>query len=93
MVWLHADDGSPEIVQAIVEDHLASPSMLAIFPIQDLVGMEAALRKEDAYSEQINEPSNPKHYWRFRFHMNMEDLVKENGLNDKIRSLVKKYGR
>lgn len=86
-------DGSPEIVQAIVEDHLASPSMLAIFPIQDLVGMEATLRKEDAYSEQINEPSNPKHYWRFRFHLNMEDLLKENGLNDKIRSMVKKYGR
>ncbi|HMU04072.1 MAG TPA: 4-alpha-glucanotransferase, partial [Saprospiraceae bacterium] len=86
-------DGSPEIVQAIVEDHMASPSMLAIFPIQDLVGMDATLRKEDANAEQINEPSNPKHYWRFRFHLNMEDLLKEKGLNDKIRSLVKKYGR
>ena len=86
-------DGSPDIVQSIVEDHLASPSMLAIFPIQDLVGMDAILRNADALSEQINEPSDPKHYWRFRFHLNMEDLIKEKALSEKIRSLVKKYGR
>ena len=86
-------DGTPEIVQAIVEDHLSSPSLLAIFPIQDLVGMDATLRKADSLSEQINEPSDPKHYWRFRFHINIEDLIKEKALNDKIRSLVKKYGR
>ncbi|MGB4959902.1 MAG: 4-alpha-glucanotransferase, partial [Saprospiraceae bacterium] len=68
-------EASPEIVQAIIEDHLASPSMWAIFPIQDLFGMDASLRKKDPFSEQINEPSNPKHYWKFRFHIDLEDMV------------------
>jgi len=84
---------SPEIVKAIVEDHLASPSMLAIFPIQDLVGIDSALRKSNADSEQINEPSNPKHYWRFRFHISMEDLLKSESLNEQLRSMVRKCGR
>ena len=82
-----------EIVQAIIEDHLTSPSMLAIFPIQDLIGIDAGIRKKEASSEQINEPSNPKHYWKFRFHIPTEDLIRNTGLNDKIRSLVKKSGR
>lgn len=86
-------DCSPEIVQAIIEDHLASPSMWSIFPIQDLVGMDISLRNIDAMSEQINEPSNPKHYWRFRFHIPMDDLLKAHDLNNKISSLVKKHGR
>jgi 4-alpha-glucanotransferase len=84
---------TPEIVQAIVEDHLMSPSMLAIFPIQDLVGMDTALRKKDVLSEQINEPSNPKHYWKYRFHINIEDLNNATDLNKKIKYLVLKSGR
>jgi 4-alpha-glucanotransferase len=86
-------EASPEIVKVIVEDHLASPSMLAIFPIQDLLGMDAALRKPKANSEQINEPANPKHYWRFRFHINMEDLLKSSDFNTQLKSMVVKYGR
>jgi 4-alpha-glucanotransferase len=39
---------TPEIVQSIVEDHLASPSIFAIFPVQDLVGMDINLRRKDA---------------------------------------------
>ena len=82
-----------EIVQAIVEDHMSSPSMMAIFPIQDLVGMDETLRKKDPFSEQINEPSNSKHYWRYRFHLNMEDLQKADQLNTKIKNMVYKSGR
>lgn len=84
---------TPEIVQAIVEDHLSSPSMLAIFPVQDLVGMDGSLRKQDAASEQINEPSNPKHYWRFRFHMTTDQLLSAEHLNARIRTMVKTAGR
>ena len=84
---------TPEIVQSIVEDHLASPSIFTIFPIQDLVGMDISLRRKDAKSEQINEPSNPKHYWRYRFHIDLEQLIHEEGLNSRIHSLIKKYGR
>ncbi|MBC7885514.1 MAG: 4-alpha-glucanotransferase, partial [Saprospiraceae bacterium] len=86
-------DCTTGIVQAVIEDHLASPSMLAIFPIQDLVGMDESLRKTDPNSEQINEPSNTKHYWRYRFHLNIEDMIQHEALNERIRSLLIKYGR
>jgi len=86
-------DCTPDIVMAIIEDHLASPSMLAIFPVQDLIGTEASLRRPDANAEQINEPSNPKHYWKFRFHINMEDLIHADQLNSKLRSMVNRHGR
>lgn len=91
--YLHGEgfapiDCTPEIVQAIVLDHMKSPSMLAIFPIQDLVGMMGHLRKNNAASEQINEPSNPKHYWRFRFHMSVKELLAAEDLNTLISSMV-----
>jgi 4-alpha-glucanotransferase len=86
-------DCSPDIVHAIVNDHLASPSMMAIFPIQDLIGMDATLRNQTAEAEQINEPSNPKHYWRFRFHIALNDLLDAKELNTKIKEMVKKNGR
>jgi 4-alpha-glucanotransferase len=84
---------TPEIVEAIVSQHLSSPSMWAIFPIQDLVGIDASLRRTVASEEQINEPANPQHYWRFRFHISMEDLLKDKGFSERIKGLVKRQGR
>ena len=84
---------TPEIVQSINWEHLESPSMWAIFPIQDLVGMDKDLRRADAKAEQINEPSNPNHYWRFRFHLTLERLLTEDALNKKIGTMVRSAGR
>ena len=81
------------IVQTIIEEHLAAPSMLAICPIQDLVGMDSRLRRPVATEEQINEPSNPKHYWKFRFHLPIEDLIHAYELNEKIKVMVMQSGR
>ncbi len=83
----------PWIVRDIVVQHLYSPSMWAIFPIQDLIGMDEQLRLEDADAERINEPSNPNHYWRYRFHIKMEDLLKEDNFNETLRNLITQSGR
>jgi 4-alpha-glucanotransferase len=83
----------PAIVEAVNRQHLASPSMWAIFPVQDLVGMDAQLRRPDAAAEQINDPSITPHYWRFRFHLPVEQLLKEDDLNWKIRGMVMETGR
>jgi 4-alpha-glucanotransferase len=80
---------TPEIVEAINKQHFEAPSMWAIFPVQDLVGMDGALRRPDAKAEQINEPSNPQHYWRFRFHLTLEFLLKQEALNEKIERMVR----
>jgi 4-alpha-glucanotransferase len=84
---------SPEIVEAVNWQHLDSPSMLAIFPVQDLVGMDAELRRPVASEETINDPSITPHYWRFRFHLPIERLLEEEGLNAKIREMVREAGR
>ncbi len=82
-----------EIVKFIIEDHLDSKSILAIFPIQDLLGMDDQLKMKNPFAEQINEPANPKHYWRYRLHVNLEDIIKNKDFINLIRQLVKKSGR
>ena len=83
----------PWISREMIIQHLHSPAMWAIFPIQDLVAMDENLRYQVPQAERINEPSNPKHYWRFRFHLNMEDLMKANDFNKMLQELVMLSGR
>jgi len=83
----------PEIVEAINWQHMESPSMLAIFPLQDFMGMDTALRREEATSEQINYPTDKKISWVFRFHMTLEDLLEEKNLARKVRGMVVRTGR
>jgi 4-alpha-glucanotransferase len=83
----------PNIVEQIINQHLFSPSMWAVFPIQDLFGMSDQLRTPDANSERINLPSNPNHYWRYRMHVTMESLLKHKEWNQKIREMVETSGR
>ncbi|MCG8309572.1 MAG: 4-alpha-glucanotransferase [Cytophagales bacterium] len=78
----------PWIAREVIIQHLHAPAMWAIFPIQDLVAMDEKLRLENPFAEQINEPSNPKHYWRFRFHLYMEDLLKAKSFNKMLSELV-----
>ena len=83
----------PWVSREMIIQHLHAPAMWAIFPIQDLVAMDEKLRLENPFLEQINEPSNPKNYWRFRFHRNMEDLLEAEGFNKMLDDLVTLSGR
>ena len=77
----------------ILEQHFHSPAMWAIFQLQDLLGMDAALRRENPADERINIPANPKHYWRYRAHIALEDLLKAEGFNAGVRRLLEDSGR
>ncbi len=81
------------IVEYILQDHLYSSSMLAIFPIQDLLGIDNHLRLTNAFAEQINEPANPKHYWRYRLHLNIEDISSNKDFCNRIKQMVENSGR
>jgi 4-alpha-glucanotransferase len=83
----------PWIAEKILSQHFHSPSMLAIFPIQDFFAMDENLRVADPASEKINEPSNPKHYWRYRLHIPLEDLLKNNQFIDRIQAFNISSGR
>ena len=79
---------SPEIATEIVSNHLACPSMLCILTLQDWLATDANLRLADANAERINIPANPKHYWRYRMHLTLEQLIQETGFNEKIKSMI-----
>ncbi len=81
------------INQAIVLQHLYSPAMWSVFQMQDLLGMNAALRREDPNTERINIPANPKHYWRYRMHLSMEELMKEREFTEELKGYIQASGR
>ncbi|MDX2245986.1 MAG: 4-alpha-glucanotransferase [Bacteroidia bacterium] len=83
----------PWICREIIDRHLKSPSMWTIFPIQDLVAMDENLRLENPHAERINVPSNPKHYWRYRFHLSLETLLQKDEFNDYLREMIRISGR
>ncbi len=83
----------PWIVQSIIAQHLQSPAMWSIFQVQELLGMSEKLRRENPNDERINVPANPKHYWRYRMHISLEDLIKEDEFNDELKRYVVLSGR
>ena len=95
---LYRGDAAPHplpgwLARDIISRHLTSPSMLCILSIQDWLAMDENLRLPDPNAERINIPANPKHYWRYRMHIAIEDLMKEEDFNDDIRQLVAQSGR
>lgn len=81
------------INRAIVLQHLYSPAMWSIFQLQDILGMSETLRRENPQEERINNPANPKHYWQYRMHISLEDLIKQKEFNEEIKGYVEHSGR
>ncbi len=81
------------ICERIISSHLASPSILCILTLQDWLSVDEHLRYPDASAERINVPANSRHYWRYRMHLNIDDLMNENEFNNHIKQLVTAYGR
>jgi len=81
------------INQAIVIQHLYSPAMWSVFQLQDLLGMDESLRREDPNEERINVPANPKHYWQYRMHINLEELLQANDFNEELKGYIVASGR
>ena len=90
---LHRDGSAPHplsgwLAKDIIARHLTSPSMLCVLSIQDWLAIDERLRLPDANAERINIPANPKHYWRYRMHINIEDLVADTEFMKNITELI-----
>jgi 4-alpha-glucanotransferase len=83
----------PWINKAIVIQHLASPAMWAIFQLQDLLGTNEKLRGKNPEDERINIPANPKHYWRYRMHLSLEQLASAQAFNHELKACIQEHGR
>ncbi|HUN01848.1 MAG TPA: 4-alpha-glucanotransferase, partial [Niabella sp.] len=73
--------------------HLYSPAMWSIFQIQDILGMSEKLRRERPEDERINIPADPNHFWKYRMHITLEQLLKEKEFNEELQGYVKNSGR
>lgn len=67
--------------------------MLCVLTLQDWLATDEKLRLADAGAERINIPANPKHYWRYRMHLNLEDLLSADELNYTITGLINETNR
>ena len=83
----------PWIVRNIIRQHMHAPAMWSVFQLQDLLAMSAELRQPDANEERINEPSNPRHYWRYRMPLSLERLMTSYAFNEMLSDMLMDSGR
>jgi 4-alpha-glucanotransferase len=81
------------LAREIIKEHLDCPSMVCVIALQDRLAIDEHLRLEDANAERVNIPANPKHYWRYRMHLNIEDLLECEGFMKNIQDLIEQTER
>ena len=84
---------TPYLTEIIIKQHLHTEAMLAIFPIQEFFATDKDLQNPDENAERINIPAIFPHYWRYRMHIGLEDLLKNKSFNQKIANWVNASGR
>ena len=51
------------------------------------------VRNPNIDAERINVPANPRHYWRWRMHITLEELMNLTEFNQHIRQMIEESGR
>lgn len=90
---LHRDGKAPyecssELAKQIISNHLHATSILTIIPLQDWLAMSDVLKRADIEKERINIPANPHHYWCYRMHISLEELLSAYDLNMEIKEML-----
>ena len=81
------------LCEEIVSAHLFSPSALTLLSLQDWLSMDEELRLPDPNGERINIPAKPRHYWKYRMHLTIEQLMSAKRFNELIKEMVENSGR
>ena len=81
------------LARDIMSRNLQSASMLCVLSLQDWLAISEELRLPDATAERINIPANPHHYWRYRMHLNISDMMKDQRFCDDIAEMITQSGR
>ena len=84
---------SGSLARYIIQRHIDCPSMLCVIALQDWLAIDEHLRLKDANAERVNIPANPHHYWRYRMHLNIEDLKHDKQFTEGIREMVVRGNR
>lgn len=81
------------LARDIMLRNLQAASMLCVLSLQDWLAVSEELRLPDANAERINIPANPHHYWRYRMHLDIDDMLKDHRFCDDIAEMVIQSGR
>jgi len=96
ILWKHGrapEDCTPEICWQIVMNHLNSPAMLVILPWQDWLAIDGNLRRENPDDERINIPAVAQHYWQYRMHISLEEMLEQTEFNERVKEMLGNSGR
>ena len=92
--WGKAPEDAPGwLCEEVIRRHLQCPSMLCILTWQDWTSMNEAIRNPNIDAERINVPANPRHYWRWRMHITLEELMNLTEFNQHIRQMIEESER
>ncbi len=83
----------PWIAEKIVGQHIQSPAMWVVLPLQDWLAIDADLRHSDPHAERINVPDNSKNVWNYRMHIPLEKLQNASDFNSKLFALIQNERR
>ncbi|MEO7264914.1 MAG: 4-alpha-glucanotransferase [Ferruginibacter sp.] len=86
-------EAEPWICKEIIEQHLQSPAVMAVFLLQDLLAMDDNLRRENAAEERINNPANADHNWNYRMHISLETMMADKHFSNNLTKLIIETGR
>ena len=81
------------LAEEIIARHLYCPSMLCMLSIQDWLAMDGELRSKNPREERINVPSDPYNRWKYRMHIAIEDLLKADKYNNKVKTMIQRSKR
>ena len=81
------------VCRQILDQHLWSPAMLTVLPLQDWLSMDPVLRRLNPHDERINVPANSRHYWRYRMHLTVEKLAAAKEFNETVTGMIAESGR
>ncbi|MDG4951469.1 4-alpha-glucanotransferase [Weeksellaceae bacterium KMM 9724] len=84
---------SEELLSIIVDQHLYSPALLSVIPLQEFLGMHSELRNPNEEIERINVPAVFPHYWRYRMHVNISDLINHKEFTNMLKDRHANAGR
>ena len=81
------------LAEEIIARHLYCPSMLCMLSLQDWLAMDGELRSKHVRDERINVPSDPYNRWKYRMHLTIEDLLKADKYNNKVKTMIQRSKR
>ena len=81
------------LAEEIIARHLYCPSMFCLLSFQDWMAMDTELRNKNVRSERINTPSDPYNRWQYRMHLTIEELLKADRLNGKLKTMITRSKR